>query len=108
VVDDALQGITHVVRGADLCDNTARQIVLQHALGLPTPRYLHVPLVRGANGEKLSKQNGAQALDLSDPLARLREAAAVLDLPDAPAQVGREACLTAWTQAWAARFGPTR
>ena len=106
VVDDALQGVTHVVRGADLCDNTARQIVLQHALGLPTPRYLHVPLVRGANGEKLSKQNGAQALDLSDPLARLREAAAVLDLPDAPAQVGREACLTAWTQAWAARFGP--
>lgn len=78
VVDDAGQGVTDVVRGEDLLDNTARQIVLQKALGLATPRYLHLPLVLGANGEKLSKQNGAQALDLSQPAERLREAAQFL------------------------------
>src|SRR5674476_1399762 len=75
VVDDAAQGITHIVRGQDLADNTARQILLQHALGLPTPRYLHTPLVLGANGEKLSKQNGAQPLNTADPLAALNNAA---------------------------------
>jgi glutamyl-Q tRNA(Asp) synthetase len=80
VVDDAAQGITDVVRGEDLADNTARQILLQRALGLPTPRHLHTPLVLGANGEKLSKQNGAQALDLRDPLAALRAAGACLGL----------------------------
>ena len=48
-----------MVRGEDLADNTARQILLQRALGLPTPSYLHTPLVLGADGEKLSKQNGA-------------------------------------------------
>lgn len=78
VVDDAAQGVSDVVRGMDLLDNTARQIVLQKALGLPTPRHLHVPLVLGANGEKLSKQNGATALDLTDPGRCLREAAQVL------------------------------
>jgi glutamyl-Q tRNA(Asp) synthetase len=80
VVDDADQGVTHVVRGEDLADNTARQMLLQQALGLPTPSYLHTPLVLGPNGEKLSKQNGAQALDLSDPLAALRSAGGVLGL----------------------------
>jgi glutamyl-Q tRNA(Asp) synthetase len=85
VVDDAAQGVSHVVRGQDLADNTARQIVLQRALGLPTPQYLHTPLVLGADGEKLSKQNGALALDLSDPLAALGQAAQVLGLPVQPA-----------------------
>lgn len=80
VVDDAAQGITHIVRGEDLADNTPRQLRLQLLLGLPTPSYLHTPLVLGANGEKLSKQNGAAALDLSDPLQALRQAAAVLGL----------------------------
>ena len=80
VVDDAAQGITHVVRGADLADNTPRQIHLQHCLGLPTPRYLHTPLVLGADGEKLSKQNGAQPLDLSRPLDALQAAGRVLGL----------------------------
>ena len=81
VVDDAEQGVTHVVRGQDLADNTARQMVLQRALGLPTPQYLHTPLVLGADGDKLSKQNGAMALDLSDPWAALAQAAQVLGLP---------------------------
>lgn len=81
VVDDAAQGITHVVRGQDLADNTPRQILLQRALGLPTPQYLHTPLVLGANGEKLSKQNGAAPIDLSNPLATLNQAAAALALP---------------------------
>ncbi len=84
VVDDAAHGITHVVRGQDLADNTARQIVLQHALGLPTPHYLHTPLVLGSNGEKLSKQNGALALNLSAPLAALVQAAQVLGLTELP------------------------
>lgn len=81
VVDDAAQGITQVVRGEDLADNTARQILLQRALGLPTPGYLHVPLVRAADGKKLSKQNGAAALDVADPIGALRDAARVLALP---------------------------
>ncbi|NMM09216.1 MAG: tRNA glutamyl-Q(34) synthetase GluQRS [Polaromonas sp.] len=80
VVDDNAQGITDIVRGQDLADNTARQILLQRALGLPTPRYLHTPLVRGMNGEKLSKQNGAQALDARQPLTRLQEAGQSLGL----------------------------
>ncbi|HKW83492.1 MAG TPA: tRNA glutamyl-Q(34) synthetase GluQRS [Burkholderiaceae bacterium] len=78
VVDDADQGITDIVRGADLADNTPRQIHLQRLLGLATPRYLHTPLVLGADGEKLSKQNGAEALAIDDPLALLRAAGAVL------------------------------
>jgi glutamyl-Q tRNA(Asp) synthetase len=79
VVDDAAQGVTDVVRGMDLLDNTARQVLLQKALGLPTPRYLHVPLVLGENGEKLAKQNGAQALDLTNPTACLNQARAFLN-----------------------------
>ncbi|WP_457426646.1 tRNA glutamyl-Q(34) synthetase GluQRS [Roseateles sp. P5_E7] len=80
VVDDAEQGITDVVRGEDLADNTPRQIALQRALGFVTPRYLHTPLVLAADGHKLSKQNGAAAVDLADPAARLREACMRLGL----------------------------
>jgi glutamyl-Q tRNA(Asp) synthetase len=98
VVDDAAQGITHIVRGADLTDNTARQIVLQSALGLPTLIYMHTPLVLGVNGEKLSKQNGAQALDLSHPLAALNAAAALLNLPPESGSVSD--ALTHWVKAY--------
>ena len=74
VVDDADQGITDVVRGADLLDSTPRQILLQQRLGLPTPRYLHLPVAVNAAGEKLSKQTGAAtacAEDLSRALTFL-------------------------------------
>jgi glutamyl-Q tRNA(Asp) synthetase len=98
VVDDAAQGITDVVRGEDLADNTARQILLQRALGLPTPRYLHTSLVLGADGNKLSKQNGAQALDLSDPLAALNLAAAALALPPCTGAVPD--ALANWAAQW--------
>ena len=102
VVDDAAQGITHVVRGQDLADNTARQIVLQRALGLHTPQYLHTPLVLGPNGEKLSKQNGAQALDLNAPLAALNQAAQALGLAVVPADTPLPQALALWCQDWAA------
>jgi glutamyl-Q tRNA(Asp) synthetase len=65
VVDDAFQGVTDVVRGADLLDSTPRQIHLQKLLGLATPRYRHIPLVTNERGEKLSKQTLAPPLDLS-------------------------------------------
>ncbi|MDE2505417.1 MAG: tRNA glutamyl-Q(34) synthetase GluQRS [Burkholderiales bacterium] len=99
VVDDAAQGVTDVVRGADLADNTPRQILLQRALGLPTPRYLHLPLVRGDDGLKLSKGNGARAIDTGRPLRELQAAGRTLGLPElaaaAPAQ-WLEAALPAW------------
>jgi glutamyl-Q tRNA(Asp) synthetase len=74
VVDDRDQGVTHVVRGADLLDSTARQIHLQRLLGARAPRYAHVPVALSAAGEKLSKQTGARPLDLSDPQAELARA----------------------------------
>ena len=108
VVDDAAQGIGDVVRGEDLADNTARQVLLQRALGLPTPRYLHTPLVRGADGDKLSKQNGARAIETADPaaaLAALQQAARVLGLPATPASCASAAqALAHWLPAWAALY----
>lgn len=71
VVDDAAQGITHVVRGADLLRNTPRQLLLQRALGLPPPAYAHVPVVTDRNGVKLSKSEGAAAIDLTQPNGEL-------------------------------------
>lgn len=73
VVDDAAQGITDVVRGSDLLDSTPRQILLQRALGLPTPNYAHLPLLLGTDGYKLSKSDAALPVDASDPMATLRD-----------------------------------
>jgi glutamyl-Q tRNA(Asp) synthetase len=80
VVDDAAQGVTHVVRGADLADNTPRQLHLQRLLGMDPPTYLHAPLLLGADGEKLSKRNGAKTIDGNQPAAAVRQAAAALGL----------------------------
>jgi glutamyl-Q tRNA(Asp) synthetase len=104
VVDDAAQGITHVVRGQDLADNTPRQIALQRALGAPTPVYLHTPLVLAADGHKLSKQNGAQALDVSDPAAALAQAAAALDLPTLAGPRPIADLLACYSAAWRDRW----
>ena len=103
VVDDAEQGITHVVRGQDLADNTPRQMALQQALGLATPLYMHTPLVLGADGEKLSKQNGAQALDTRDALVCLQSAATVLGLSAHPGPVAE--ALGFWVQQWSLMHG---
>ncbi len=78
VVDDHAQAITEVVRGADLLDSTPRQILLQRALGLPTPAYAHLPLVVDTNGHKLGKSSDAPAVDASDPLPALRAALILL------------------------------
>jgi len=104
VVDDAAQQVTHVVRGDDLADNTARQIHLQRLLGLPQPHYLHTPLVRGADGQKLSKQNGAQAVPAADALRALHAACAVLALQadGSTVPVLLDHALVAWRQRWVA------
>ena len=81
VVDDAEQGITDVVRGADLLPSTARQILLQRALALPTPRYLHFPVVTDAAGEKLSKQTLARAVQSREAPALIAQALAFLGQP---------------------------
>jgi glutamyl-Q tRNA(Asp) synthetase len=80
VVDDAAQCVSHVVRGADLLDSTPRQIYLQRLLQLPMPKYSHVPVVVNRQGEKLSKQTGAQQLDLQRPLECLLDTAHFLGL----------------------------
>lgn len=74
VVDDAEQGITHVVRGADLLDSTPRQIALQRALGLPTPAYAHLPLILDEEGRKLSKSLASLPVDGDDPFPTLTRA----------------------------------
>ncbi|MEW6766330.1 MAG: tRNA glutamyl-Q(34) synthetase GluQRS [Pseudomonadota bacterium] len=81
VVDDAWQGITDIVRGADLLDSTPRQILLQQLLGLPQPRYMHLPLALAENGQKLSKQNLAPPLPLETPTADLLHALRFLGQP---------------------------
>lgn len=82
VVDDYLQGITHVVRGADLLDNTARQIWLGSILNYPSLSYMHLPLAMNGQGQKLSKQNLAQALDVSKASELLQQAILALGQPN--------------------------
>ena len=105
VVDDAEQRVSDVVRGADLLDNTPRQIWLQRALHLPTARYLHVPLVTNAQGEKLSKQTGATALDTARPLPELERAWRHLGFPALGAD-GVDAFLRHATELWRSRWAP--
>ena len=78
VIDDADQGVDHIVRGADLIHSTARQIYLQRLLGLPTPQYAHLPVAVDATGAKLSKQTRAVPVDAANPLPALFAAARFL------------------------------
>ena len=88
VVDDAAQGITDVVRGADLLGSTPRQILLQRALGLPTPRHAHLPLLLDADGRKLSKSCAAMPVDPADPLPALHACWSALGQSALPASIG--------------------
>jgi glutamyl-Q tRNA(Asp) synthetase len=99
VVDDAAQGITHVVRGADLLASTPRQIHLQQLLGLATPRYAHLPVAVNRKGEKLSKQTRARPFNARQPLPAL---VAVLDFlgQQPPPELARSSLGAFW--AWAA------
>ncbi len=106
VVDDGAQHVTDVVRGADLLDSTPRQILLQRALGLPTPRYLHLPLLLGPDGRKLSKSGAALPIDPAAPLPALRRAWAQLG-QDPAIGAGIED-VTHWLQQAAAGFDPAR
>lgn len=97
VVDDAAMQISDVVRGADLLDSSSRQIYLQQLLGLPQPRYLHLPVVVNALGEKLSKQTLAPPLDLKTPQANLLQALRFLGLnPPADAAANQVSELLDW------------
>ena len=111
VVDDIVQGVTDILRGADLLDSTPRQLYLQRLLGAPTPRYLHVPVVRNSNGEKLSKQTGALAITAGDEPAAVKvllETAGFLGLDVCSAQPGSidafwRAAIPAWGRLLAQR-----
>jgi glutamyl-Q tRNA(Asp) synthetase len=106
VVDDAAQGITEVVRGADLLDSTPRQILLQRALDLPTPAYAHLPLVLDAQGRKLSKSLAALPVDATDPLPALRAAWAILG--QQPAALVHARSVAEWLAAAVRAFDPGR
>ena len=106
VVDDAAQGITEVVRGADLLDSTPRQILLQRALGLPQPAWLHLPLVRNAQGDKLSKSLAALPLDEADPLPALHQAWAWLG--QEPRALAGLSTPEAWLRRAVDAFDPAR
>lgn len=110
VVDDHQQGITHVVRGADLLDNTARQIYLQQCLGFRIPSYSHLPLVVNAQGEKLSKQTGASALALNSPTRALWQVLTALgQCPPNTLQSETAELLLAWAvQHWQPQAIPSR
>ena len=84
VVDDAAQGITHIVRGQDLLVSTPRQIYLQRCLNAPTPHHAHLPLLTNKLGQKWSKQTRADAIDVNQAAAQLRQVMSYLNIPTAP------------------------
>ena len=99
VVDDAWCGVTQVTRGSDLLESTPRQVFLQRLLGLPTPRYAHLPLVLDSLGDKLSKQTYAAGVALVDAPRALFHALAFLGLaPPAELAGATAAALLAWAQ----------
>ena len=106
VVDDAAQGITGIVRGADLLDSTPRQLLLQRALGLPRPSYLHLPLLIDEDGRKLSKSRASLPVDDADPLPALRMA--WLALGQDPRVLPAQAALPALLDAAVRGFAPRR
>jgi glutamyl-Q tRNA(Asp) synthetase len=108
VVDDAELGVTEIVRGADLLNSTPRQIHLQQSLGLPTPRYAHLPVLVNPQGQKLSKQTLAPPLTATDPLAALRHAMHALGHPP-PAEIDTLAAFWQWAPAaWDMAKVPSR
>jgi glutamyl-Q tRNA(Asp) synthetase len=102
VVDDAAQGITHIVRGTDLLSSTLPQRYLQDCLGYPHPQYCHLPIAVNAQGQKLSKQTFATAIDLQDPGATLCKALRFLGHPpEADLEGADPALILAWaTEQW--------
>jgi glutamyl-Q tRNA(Asp) synthetase len=107
-VDDGDAGVTDVVRGRDILDSTGRQVLLQRELGLPMPRYLHIPLALGGDGEKLSKQNGAGSItgDSGTPphACEVLDAAARLLQIEPPGHRDTKGWLQEATRRWARRF----
>jgi glutamyl-Q tRNA(Asp) synthetase len=95
VVDDAEQGVTHVVRGADLLDNTPRQIYLQERLGVPRPAYAHVPVLTEPDDRKLAKSRRSASVDSAAALPQLLSAFSMLGL-DAPGALARATLAEAW------------
>jgi glutamyl-Q tRNA(Asp) synthetase len=100
VVDDAAQGVTHVVRGADLLDSTARQIYLQQRLGFTTPQYLHVPIVTNDIGQKLSKQTLAPGISAADAVTVIEAALRFLGQANPGSNLSVSALLTAAVRNW--------
>ena len=104
-MDDAWQGITHVLRGQDLYESTPRQIALQRRLKLPTPHYAHIPVLENSAGQKLSKQTHAPALDASRAEYNLRQALRLLGQP-LPDSHGIDSLLHWAVQHWAIEAVP--
>ncbi len=107
VVDDAHQGITHIVRGSDLLGTTARQQFLQQLLGYATPQYCHVPVITNAQGQKYSKQHHAAALENRDATFNLRQALAFLGQDMPPVEMNEPGDILALaTHNWSPRLIP--
>lgn len=106
VVDDAGQGINHIVRGADLLASTPRQIWLYECLGQPVPTYAHLPLAVNENGEKLSKQTRAAPVDFADPVAMLTAAMRFLNLAPEKDDFALQDCWNWAIMNWSINIAP--